>query len=246
MSCDYCDEQKGIKTVYHEIYGGISRIVFKTKNFIVFPCLGQLREGHLLIASKAHINAIGMLPDDLMQEIDALILQIGQFFREVYHQEVLCFEHGVLGDEGANGGCGIYHLHLHLLPATHKEFSTVLDHVKNHNANQLFKAQEIMDTRRCVALQNTYVFLAYGNEGGLQESYLITNADNYFVSQYMRRIVSEILGKLDWNWRDNQHIETTFLRTLEKSKTFFAKSSELQKYEISEESKEGFPMLVHS
>jgi len=223
MSCDYCDEQKGVKTAYHEIYGDRYRVVCETKNFIVFPCLGQLREGHLLIASKAHINAIGMLSDSLMRELDALISQVGQFFKEIYQQQILCFEHGVLGDEGANGGCGIYHLHLHLLPATYEEFNAVLNCVKRSNANQVSKVREIMDTRCCIASQNTYVFLARGDEGGIRDPYLITNVDNYFVSQYMRRIVSEVLGKSDWDWHENQHIETTFLNTLEKSETFFQK-----------------------
>lgn len=36
MSCDYCDEYKGIKTVYNEIYGSLDREVYSTKNLEFF------------------------------------------------------------------------------------------------------------------------------------------------------------------------------------------------------------------
>lgn len=52
MKCDFCDERKGIQTIYNTIYGNYDRLAYETENFVVFPCMGQLREGHLLIASK--------------------------------------------------------------------------------------------------------------------------------------------------------------------------------------------------
>lgn len=222
MNCDYCNERNGIRTVYHEIYGDRDRVVYESERFVVFPCMGQLREGHLLIVSKAHINAIGLLDADAVRELEGLIAEVGRFFKAVYRRELLCFEHGVLGDTGENGGCGIYHMHLHLLPMDQDEFSAVLNCVQGQEENVVHTIQALSDTCDPVARGKTYVFLAQvGDDAQTRESYIITRENNYFVSQYMRKVICDVLGKTEWDWRQIKTAEPEFLNTLEKSRAFF-------------------------
>lgn len=219
MSCDYCDERKGIKTVYNIIYGNRNRIVYETEHFLVFPCMGQLREGHLLIASKKHINALGNLGTEQREELEKIIFLINNFYKKEYNMNLLCFEHGVLGDSGYNGGCGIYHMHIHLLPTNDSEFSEVLNQVQCDGTNKICKAKGLKSTCDCIAEKRTYVLLGQINEEE-KEMYIVTSSENYFESQYMRKVVCKILNKQVWDWKQVKNEEQEFLNTLEKSKLF--------------------------
>lgn len=221
MKCDYCDERDGIQTIYHEIYGSRNRIVHKTEHFSVFPCLGQLREGHLLIASNKHVNAVGMLNRNEIDELERLIFRISGYFRKEYGTDTLCFEHGVLSEEGSNGGCGIYHMHIHLLPADQDEFFKVRNSVRRDSGNKIIGTEKLSDTGFCIAESRTYILLMriYGKQE--KESYIVTNVHNYFESQYMRKVVGKVFGRKDWDWREKKQKEPEFLKTLEKSRSFF-------------------------
>lgn len=221
MQCDFCDELSGIDTVYNEIYGNKDRFVFETKNFFVFPCMGQLREGHLLIVSKHHINAMSMLGQEALAELDKLILLVGEFYKSKYDMNMLCFEHGVSCDDGGNGGCGIYHMHLHILPLEDDVFTKILYRVENQGTNKAHSMGNLIDLRHCVKEKETYIFLEQMNKQQKKQMYTITNQENYFESQYMRRVISEIFGKKEWNWRNVKEKEEEFLNTLEESRNFF-------------------------
>lgn len=221
MSCDFCNEREGIETVYNKIYGNRNRIVYETENFMVFPCLGQLREGHLLIVSKKHINAMGMLDRDNLKELENLILFIGNFYKKTYNMSVLCFEHGVLDDKGSSGGCGIYHMHLHLVPIRGDEFLKVVDEVNRQGKNKLHPAKKLEDVCQCIVERNTYVFFSLFNREQKEEMYIINNSENYFESQYFRQVVATVFGNEEWNWKMIKDEEETFLRTLEKFRVFW-------------------------
>ena len=100
MSCDYCDERAGIETVYNQIYGQRNRMVCETRRFTVFPCMGQLREGHLLIASKNHANAAVILGRDAMLELENVISANDDYYQKQYEQALLRCDRGVSSDYG--------------------------------------------------------------------------------------------------------------------------------------------------
>lgn len=225
MNCDYCREREGIETIYNKIYGNRNRVVYETENFCVFPCIGQLREGHLLVASKEHVNAIGMLRPNVIVELEQISKTIAAFFKKQYNQELLCFEHGVLSDEGMNGGCGIYHMHLHLLPASYIEFSDVLRQVKIPDTNTVQLVPGFTETCHFVAEGKTYIFLGHSDKYQNFKSYVISNSNNYFESQYMRKIICNVFQKSNWDWRQVIQEEPEFLNTLGKSRAFFLETT---------------------
>lgn len=221
MHCDYCNEREGIKTIYNEIYGLKNRTVYETEHFIVFPCMGQLREGHLLIVSKKHINAIGMLNGNIIKELEELVLTVSEFYIKEYGGDVFCFEHGVINDSGTNGGCGIYHMHLHLIPIKGNEFNLILDKVKEQEGNKIYPHKRMIDTCQCIVDKHTYVYISQISNKQFREECIVTNNDNYFESQYMRKVVSDVFGNLEWDWRKIINEEPDFLKTLEKTRCFF-------------------------
>lgn len=220
MNCDFCNENIGLPTIYNEIYGEEQRTVYESKTFRVFPCMGQLREGHLLIASKAHVNSIGQLKRSEQQELKNLMVYITDFYRKNYNMEALCFEHGALNDFGQNGGCGIYHMHMHMVPIKKEEYAEIVNKVSSERENHLYNAAEIYDTSQYIRENMTYIFIEYIDELSNIWSILI-NDNNFFESQYMRKIVGETVHVKEWDWKKNKIVEPEFIRTLEKAKLFF-------------------------
>lgn len=221
MDCDFCNERQGLETIYNKIYGVRSRIVYETKSFSVFPCMGQLRTGHFLISSKVHKNAIGKLDTSAINELESLVEDIANFYQDIYQQDLICFEHGVLDDQGANGGCGIYHMHLHLVPANCMEFISILELIQSNESNIVCPSQGLLDTCDCVATKKTYIYFALLEQLTQLNAYIVTNNNNFFESQYMRKIVCKVFGKTNWDWKKIQKPEVAFLNTLEKGYAFF-------------------------
>jgi diadenosine tetraphosphate (Ap4A) HIT family hydrolase len=112
-SCPYCYEiKRGFFEFKNKNYG--NRILFESDNFIVFPSLGQIVEGYLLIASKKHYVSIGQIPEELYQELEFVCNKVKEILSENYTVPIL-FEHGALSEYKKGGGC-ITHAHIHAVP----------------------------------------------------------------------------------------------------------------------------------
>jgi diadenosine tetraphosphate (Ap4A) HIT family hydrolase len=189
--CDFCNEfdagtSNGFYARYHETPP--SRIILATKNFRVFPSIGQLLEGYLLIAPLSHYKTVDEIPSELLVELVHICGLVRTVLSQIYGTCV-CFEHGSRGP--LNGGCGIYHAHLHMTPLA-----------------------EIPDPVDILKLRFPYTELAHLNEirkpsAGLS-SYLLyqdSHARHYLFdtgplpSQYMRKLLADALGNQDWDWR---------------------------------------------
>lgn len=96
MKCDYCKEfRRGFLEIEKENFG--NRILFETENFLVFPTLGQIVEGYLLIASKEHYLNIGEIPLELYPELEKLQHKVRKVLEDNYYTP-LFFEHGPASD----------------------------------------------------------------------------------------------------------------------------------------------------
>ena len=221
MKCDFCKERKGEQTVLNTIYGDFDRIVHETENFVVFPCLGQLREGHLLVVSKTHINAAGNFGSTQLCELDSVVKEVCGFIEQEYGTAALIFEHGVLDDTGANGGCGISHMHLHILPANDEELYIIERVLKKDQAIDVQKVGSFSDAATFAKAGKTYIFWGKAGKTGILSAQILTSKTNYFESQYMRKIVANEFGKLDWNWKDCTSPEPELYETFWKAKSFF-------------------------
>ncbi|WP_456081301.1 HIT family protein [Mediterraneibacter sp.] len=220
MQCDFCNERKGIKTIYNEIYGNHDRTVFETEKFWSVPCMGQLREGHLLIISKEHINAMGMLELEALKEIKRILKTIAEFYKKEYEKDLMCFEHGVLDDQGNQGGCGIYHMHLHVLPVNKQEFAGIKENISQDKVGEIVEINKLEELKTCIEKKQTYLFLGIMEKSDQGEMDMVKNENNYFESQYLRKVVSKIIGCSEWNWKKIGIKEETFFETLQKARQY--------------------------
>lgn len=54
------------------------------------------------------------------------------------------------------------------------------------------------------------------------DAFIVTNQNNYFESQYMRKIICKVFGETGWDWRERRNPELELLNTLEQGRGFFA------------------------
>jgi diadenosine tetraphosphate (Ap4A) HIT family hydrolase len=191
MSCDFCDEfAGGYENAYSRIYGRTadSRALLLTDNFVVFPTIGQIVEGYLLIATRRHFRALADLPADMAPELRSLLVLLQDVLGEIYGRPC-AFEHGTRTN--CAGGCGIYHAHLHVVP------------VRNgiEPLNALKKRHPYVEISGLAAIPEVIrpsdSYLYYQASSG--ENYVVPVS--YVPSQFVRRLLAEAVGEPNWDWR---------------------------------------------
>lgn len=97
--------------------------VLESDNFMVFPTVGQIVEGYLLIVSKEHYACFGAMPDSILDELIELKKEVDRRVTKAY-QKPIYFEHGGIGQT-------IFHAHMHVIPFPMEKEEKVFDAYRN-------------------------------------------------------------------------------------------------------------------
>lgn len=190
--CDFCLEADSALSYFSRLYCHelVDRIVSTSDNFICIPSIGQITNGHLLIVSRHHYTALAQLPDTELGEVENMISAVEDANRRLLDKETVVFEHGML-DPSRGGGCGISHLHVHLVPSP--------DDTNILPAALRGLRFERIDSLRSLARYRgsgvSYVFLRQPRAGDF------IGIAKDLPSQYMRKVMAQTLGKSEWDWR---------------------------------------------
>ncbi|HIH21919.1 MAG: hypothetical protein QT12_C0007G0025 [archaeon GW2011_AR21] len=162
------------------------KVLHESKHFVVFPSLGQITEGYLLIVPKKHHLSIASIPKTQFGELEKVVEKVKKVLAENYCSPII-FEHGC-ASETKRAGCCIDHAHLHAVPA------------KASIAGELarkFKSSKIKDYKSlALAKKKPYFFV---EEEGSKRLFQIPNA---VPSQYIRKLLAFKIGEwLKWDWR---------------------------------------------
>lgn len=178
LDCDFCNEFNGGAGI-----GGnppIDRIVGRSGDVVVFPSLGAIVPGHILISPTYHVTASISARSADVEAIGKLLTEWSHAYRHYFGEEPVIFEHGdPTGQEVSYGQC-VSHAHIHVLPK-HLDMLAVME-------------------ARCKRL-------AIVPKGNLQQAvstpYLMVSQDGelfHFFSakaaprQFLRALYSELLG----------------------------------------------------
>jgi diadenosine tetraphosphate (Ap4A) HIT family hydrolase len=189
-TCDFCDELVGgSNNTYTSRYLRCSRTrtILETELFRVFPSLGQISEGHILIIPVDHVSALADLAYDELRHLEGLMLRVRSALRDIYGECIL-FEHGIRGNE--SGGCGIDHAHMHAVPALAKGVLQILERQFGGT-----KIESFEHVRQYVPEGSSYLF--FETPSGARYTFAVRNLP----SQYMRKLVTQSIGKTKWDWR---------------------------------------------
>lgn len=192
-SCVFCRELTGAgETNFGRHYPELSsRIVGTTKNLQAFPCIGQLKEGHFLVVTKAHVptfrEAVFANPA-IWEEFNELVREVHKLL-DLQLDNSLFFEHGAKCEE--QGGCGIYHAHIHIVPeASHVNLRKYFPSFVQNNSSLITEAYS--------NLSKDQAYVMYGSSVHEFCSHPISEP---LPSQTLRKLVASELDVSTWDWR---------------------------------------------
>jgi len=206
MNCDFCKELSNNRMLYIEKKNNNdsnmdSRFIINYKDIYVFPSLGELERGHLLIVPKEHILSFSKLSELRKIKMKKLIKVLIRKYIELYNQHPIFFEHGDI-DYGMGGGQSIKHAHLHILPRS----IDLCDEIRKHLKHVLTIPRISFNFSR----EQSYILFIDSSENS---HYFVGNAQ----SQLLRKLYAECIGKgKDWDWRQNIDV----IETLKSAKYF--------------------------
>jgi diadenosine tetraphosphate (Ap4A) HIT family hydrolase len=188
-TCEFCDEfTGGVANSFYARYQGSprARFVLSTSNFHAFPSIGQLVDGYLLVAPRNHYAAFDEMPRTLWLEFEKIHDYVRSTLSSLYGP-CLTYEHGAR----QAGGCGIYHAHMHFV-----SFSRAVDLVAELKKRFAWRVlPKLTDICEREERPSSYLFC----EAPDSARFLFSETD--LSSQFMRRLISNALGRDDWDWR---------------------------------------------
>ncbi len=171
--------------------GYVRRIILETEHFVVFPSVGPLKIGHIILCPKSHYTSFARLPEDLEKEYQNIKAQLRNFLNNTFKEAVHIFEHGS-NVECSRIPCSVEHAHQHFVPTN----VDVLDTLRN--GIEWKHIQSNIASLSQGAGRSEYLF--YESPNG--ETIMAVGKRDGFESQYIRRVFANALGKSDlWNWR---------------------------------------------
>ncbi len=189
--CEFCDEIRDPRrSRFGAIYGGelTSRTVRETPSFVVLPTLGQIFACSMLVVPRRHVETLAGFADG-QGELIGLMGELEDRLSATGH--VVFFEHGARCT--TNGGCGIYHAHLHCVPLPREvEASELLP--------KGARVEGIAEGWRLLAESDHYLLV---RDSAGETRYVDVGGDTHeYGSQYFRRRITEVLEvSVEWDWR---------------------------------------------
>jgi diadenosine tetraphosphate (Ap4A) HIT family hydrolase len=197
--CDFCSElNEGSGDRFSDALNGRceSRLVLRMSDLCVFPSLGEIVPGHLLIVPSYHVTAFTSIAPKDKAVLAQLIPLINRTFRFQHGEEPIFFEHGdPSGLDVFNGQC-ISHAHIHVLPHN-------VDMLAAVKRERRFLASAKINAPS-VPVAEPYVALI---ESDLTAHFFSSvNAPRQYLRALYSRLVGEPGGE---NWFERTDVETT-------------------------------------
>lgn len=203
--CEFaCDERARFSREYGDSVR--SRVVADQGDFVAIPTVGQLLPGSLLILPRRHFDTCAQAQAslgsaDLIRLVERACDALRRFGRP------LVFEHGAKPHTG--GACGIYHAHLHVVPAPDAVRLGELLPLRANTARSLVEALVANEGK------DEYL-LARDTDGLIGHLELSPGERDDFPSQYLRRfLVRRFALDRPWDWREAVAPERDLLWTIE-------------------------------
>jgi diadenosine tetraphosphate (Ap4A) HIT family hydrolase len=180
--CDFCIELSGGTSDFFSTSsnsGARARIIATFSELALFPCLGEILKGHLLLAPEYHTTSMLNLKAEHGSLLRNTLEKIETVYERHHGERPLFFEHGdpTAGRE-FSGQC-VLHAHLHVLPQW-VELAEEVGRVREHLGRIKLEARS--------ELSFPY-FLVSGRDGWF-DIFDATHAPR----QYLRTCYSRLVG----------------------------------------------------
>ena len=192
-SCCFCKEvlERGIQDSFRDNTIFNERIISESEHFLSLVTVSPITEGHILILPKKHIKGLMQSNSDEYKDFKNFFHQTKRMLDASYGTTVF-FEHGVASNV-VNGGCGIDHSHVHLLPVSHHEANNFILNIREDFDLSLKSMDEM---KKHIPNNSSYLMI------GIDLENVFHCTSENIKSQYLRNKMSNSLNLPDSNWRD--------------------------------------------
>lgn len=191
--CCLCSQIAGdgradlLASVLGEPPGTFDRIIRAWRDFVVFPSIGALTPGHVLLCPRLHVRSMAALPRERVDSLTGAVKAVRKLLARTFGAMVHAFEHGS-SDTGDYTVCTVDHAHLHFVPVK----------VDVELYLQAYRWVRVRESLSDIVRGGEYLYY----ESPTNERWVTTGDSGAFPSQYFRRVFAEALGVADrWNWR---------------------------------------------
>lgn len=201
-SCAICSQIAGdfSNDILGEVLGSTRRDTASRVDYaegVVFPSIGALAPGHLLLCPRGHVPSVVMLDDDTRRLFLQLLDQVRRKLAARAGHPVHCFEHG-MARHGSRPVCTVAHAHVHLLPSSADPAIVLRD------GNWVRVPAGSSDFAEYMG---DFEYLLYISPTG--EFWTQRGAEGSFRSQALRQTFAEAHGIPEqWNWREFARADT--------------------------------------
>jgi diadenosine tetraphosphate (Ap4A) HIT family hydrolase len=198
-NCDFCvefsgREQSKLRCIYPPSLP--PRLIFRDGGFNVFPCLGAIEFGHLLISTVRHYTSFSQVPEADREAFGSTVERVVRGLTHHFGRPPTLFEHGdPTGLCEVQGPC-ISHAHLHVAPSG----QPILDRLwreRMHLASApLVGPAPTVDQPYLMCTDGRQVAHYFSAQGTPR--------------QYLRQVYAEALNRPDdWNWAVTADVSMT-------------------------------------
>ncbi len=160
------------------------RVLYSGNYNYVAVDISPLCVGHLLIITNEHYFNYYETPKEVKEEADKLKRKIEILFRELYHSNTIFFEHG--SSKPNEAGSSVDHAHLHAIP------TDIL--LKSDLDSLLGESKECDIFSKNYHNEFSYIYLE-------ELKKRIIYRVGKLPSQYLRKVVGEKMGNVNYDWR---------------------------------------------
>lgn len=171
------------------------RVVYRGKYIYVAVDISPLCIGHVLIITNEHYFNFYETDKKVKEETSFVKERLKELEKELYHKDVLFFEHGSI--KFGEAGSSVDHAHLHVVPCN-ADIKAELDKKLGEAVNCDILKEDFSNT-------SSYIYLEDSNHK------VIYSVDK-LPSQYLRKIVGEKIGNSKYDWHVNSTMEDSLKR----------------------------------
>jgi len=163
--------------------------LYESPSFVVFPALGPVVPGHVVVVSKQHRPSFASLTNTELCEYDALAHDLLPRMPFACAQPIEA-EHGATDIDA--GGATVVHAHMHWFPADVDIVSSL-----EGTMRKSLSGLNVVDLAGLP--DEPYVFVR--RKGAYSHVFV----DDGIPSQLLRRLVSDAASDGQWDWRKQAH-----------------------------------------
>lgn len=173
-----------------------NRPVLAGPGFEVFPSLGALVPGWLLVAPVEHRLRLANCSPEERQTLTVVRHQVHDELVATFGP-VVTFEHGPRAP-GSPVGCTVDHAHLHVVPVHGPVFEIARDLAPELAWERVPSMDAAWDS-----VEATDAYLAFESD---HVTWLARDRADQIPSQLFRRAIAKVSEHSEWNWRTEPHV----------------------------------------